>query len=123
MEIRPNDADVIKNVNKDYVNNKTPESIEIEKKAVNDFEEANKIEQKLSDVNKIVPNDVNSLNNGLGELKKVCADVYSKLGGVINKAMSKGEEVLKNVDDALIKQSENKEVLNRDDSQNVKNME
>lgn len=123
MEIRPNDADVIKKVNKDYVNNKTPESIEIEKKAVNVFEEANKMEQKLSDVNKIAPNDVNSLKNGLGELKKVSADVYSNLEGLINKAKSKGEEVLKKVDDALIKQSENKEVLNRDDSQNVKNME
>ena len=123
MEIRQNDADVIKKVNKDYVNNKTPESIEIEKKAVNVFEEANKMEQKLSDVNKIAPNDVNSLKNVLGELKKVSADVYSNLEGLINKAKSKGEEVLKKVDDALIKQSENKEVLNRDDSQNVKNME
>ena len=97
MEIRQNDADVIKKVNKDYVNNKTPESIEIEKKAVNVFEEANKMEQKLSDVNKIAPNDVNSLKNVLGELKKVSADVYSNLEGLINKAKSKGEEVLKKV--------------------------
>lgn len=107
MEInRPNDANAINNVKPNNASLGKVNDAEIQKKANSVFEEANNVQQKFESLDKMVKDlsFTSVLKKAIKELSEMPKTINELVQKYADEAKSKGEKVLKEIENAKLEE-------------------